>query len=205
MKLEKVVFMISIILPYRILAVDPATGISGWSILDVTSISPLRVTVVASGTINGEKIIRENKDLLKNFGRQYCILDVLFDRYVDLIQMYKPTAIVSESAYGYTHMSALISLTLAIHTLRRASHAALGVDIVTVVPTISKKSATGHGGADKDAMRKAYDDAAYITKEDRVLTEHEIDSIWHGIAHIRRDVIGDVEQISAKDKKKKKK
>lgn len=191
---------------YRILAIDPAAGTSGWCLIEITGYDPITATIVAHGTVSGDKLVREDKPLFKAFGRQFSIVDRLELAYASIIAEHQPDIVVSESAFGYTHMSALISLTLVIHSIRRASRALLGRDIVTVPPTISKKSATGSGGADKDAMRLAFDKADFVTRgpiED--FSEHEIDAFWHGMAHVHRDIIGDIVQVSAKDKKKKNK
>lgn len=192
------------ILPYRILAVDPATTKSGWAILDIVSLHPLKIVIVASGQLDGQKLLRNKKEMLTIFSSQFCVLDALLDEYERLIELYKPDQIVSESAYGYVHMSALIALTLAINVLRRASKRLLNKDVVTIPPTISKSAFAGSGGADKDRMRIAYQTNEYLegVVPNSEISEHEIDSIAHGVGYIRRDIIGDIQQISAKDKKR---
>lgn len=195
------------ILPFRIFAVDPASGKSGWAVLDVLSLYPLRVQIVATGQLDGDKLFRTRKEMFKTFKKQYCVLDCLYDEYCDLLKRYEPMYVVSEGAFGYVHLSAFISISFAIHTLRRAAHTILYKDPIEIPPTISKKAFTGHGAADKDMMRLAFNmteilDKSMLTEE---ISEHEVDAVAHGIGFIRRDVIGDVEQISAKDKKKKKK
>lgn len=200
--------MMSITLPYRILSVDPATGKSGWSILDLIRLNPLQVRIIAHGQFDGEKLFRKQKEMAERFHKQFCTLAALGQEYEDLMRMYKPDIVVSESAFGYAHMNALISLTLAINELRRASRIVLDKDIVTVPPTITKKAFTGSGSADKDHMRLAYQTHIYLegkVEDGNIISEHEIDAIGHGIGFIRRDIIGDIVQISAKDKKKKKK
>ncbi len=194
------------ILPYRILAVDPATTKSGWAILDIVSLSPLKIKIVASGQLDGQKLVRSKKEMIAIFPIQFCVLDALLDEYERLIELYKPDQIVSESAYGYVHMSALIALTLAINVLRRASKRLLNKDVITIPPTISKRAFAGSGGADKDHMRLAYQTNTYLegVVPDSEISEHEIDSIAHGVGHIRRDLIGDIQQISAKEKRRSK-
>lgn len=195
--------MSSITLPYRVFAVDPATTKSGWSLLVIESLSPLCVRIEAHGQIDGQKLLKFKKDMTSLFDKQYCVLDALQEEYSDLINKHKPDLVVSESAYGFSHMSALIALTLAINVLRRVSARILNKDIFTVAPTISKKAATGHGGADKDDMKKAYLNAEYISniKLDDI-SEHEIDSIFHGIAAIRILFVKDLVQVSAKEAKR---
>lgn len=194
-------------LPLKIFAVDPATTISGWSLLEVQSLTPLRIKVVRHGKLDGQKLLTKNKDLTKLFQRQFCVLDALEQEYIALLEELTPDIVVSESAYGYSHMSALIALTLAINTLRRASKVVLNKDIILIPPTISKLSFTGHGGADKDRMRAAFMTVPFlihdITSADQI-SEHEIDSVAHCCGYVRRDLVGDVVQISALEKKRQK-
>lgn len=193
-------------LPLRIFAVDPATTKSGWSVLELNSLNPLQITVLAHGELDGQKLLQKNKDISKLFQRQFCVLDALEQEYTTLLELYQPDEVVSESAFGYTHMSALIALTLAIHTLRNASKKVRGKDIVTVPPTVSKKSLTGSGAADKDQMKISLMTAEYITflTNPENISEHEIDGIAHGIGFIKRDITGEVIQISALEKKRQK-
>ena len=194
-----------ITLPIRIFSVDPATGYSGWSLLELVSLNPLEIRVLHHGQLEGQKLLRTKKEMSGLFQKQFCILDALYDEYVKLLTLYNPDIVVSEGAFGYKHLSALISLTLAINTLRRASRACLNKDIVEIPPTITKKAFTGSGNADKDAMRVAYYDNTYLVRTGIVdITEHEIDAIAHGCSWVMRDILHSVEQNHAKDKKKKK-
>lgn len=192
-------------LPLTVLAIDPATTISGWSILSLVSLDPLQIVVRDHGVIDGNKLAKRNKELSQKFQRQFCVLDALYHEYCDLIVKYSPDEIVSECAFGYKHMSAFMALTLAIHSLRRAARDTIGKDIHEVPPTISKKALADTGGADKPMMREAYFRVPFLIKPDCPdISEHEIDSVGHGTGYIRRDIIGDVVQVSAKDKKRKK-
>ena len=190
-------------LPLCIFSVDPATGKSGWALLEVISLIPLTVHVLKRGEFDGQKLLRQRKEKSKYIEKQYCILDALYDEYVDLLTEFQPDIVVSESAFGYKHMSALISLTLAIHTLRRASITVLNKDLQTVPPTISKRAFADHGGADKELMMKAYLGHIWLTDEcDNELTEHQVDAVAHGIGYVKRDITGEVIQISAADKRR---
>jgi len=190
-------------LPYRIFAVDPATGKSGWAVLDIVSLHPLKVNIVATGQLEGDKLVRLYKDMALIYQRQFTIVAALFTEYTRLLLEHKPDAVASEGAFGYNHMSAFLAISLAIHELRRACQQVLNKDIVLIPPTISKKSATGSGGADKDLMRLAYQTADYLTGivPDDLISEHEIDAIWHGIGYIKRDILQVISQVSAKEVK----
>lgn len=197
--------MMGIKLPFRIFSVDPATTISGWSVLVVESLDPLVIKIEAHGKLDGDKLFRTKKEMAVIFQKQFCVLDAIEEAYTDLVTQYKPDIIVSEGSFGFVHLSALIALTLAINALRRVSQKVINKDIVIVPPTITKLAFTGKGSADKDMMRQCYEQAEYLhnkTMED--ISEHEIDSIGHAIGYIRRDLLGTVIQISAKDKRKKK-
>lgn len=193
-------------LPLRIFAVDPATTKSGWAILELISLNPLKIKVLKHSQIDGQKLLTRNKDLFKLFQKQFCVLDALEQEYVSLIEEFQPDIVVSESAFGYTHMSAVIALTLAIDTLRRASKRVRGKDIVLVPPTISKKALTGSGGADKDQMKASMNSSEEIYFEEpcESISEHEIDAIAHGVGYIKRDITEEVVQISALEKKRQK-
>ena len=194
-------------LPYRVFAVDPATGKSGWAVLDLLSTNPLKIKIVAHGLLEGDKLLRTKKEMADIYPRQFCVLDALHDEYVRLIQLYKPDQVASESAFGYVHMSAFMSLTLAINTLRRVSAKILNKDIKEVPPTITKAAFTGRGGADKDLMRLAYQTNTYLegkVTDGNDISEHEIDAVGHAIGHIKRDILQTINQVSAKDKKRQK-
>ncbi len=193
-------------LPFRILAVDPATTLSGWSLLVLESINPLIIRIEAVGEIDGSKLLKTRKEMSQIFQKQFCTLDAIEEIYTSLVVNLKPDIVVSEGSFGFIHLSALIALTLAINVLRRVSRNVLNKDIVEIPPTISKLAFTGIGSANKELMREYYDKADYLIKSiNRELSEHEIDSISHGCAFIKRDILKTVIQISAKDKRKRKK
>lgn len=190
-------------LPYRILAIDPAITRSGWAVLDVISLNPLRIIIVATGQIDGQKLLKTRKDMMTRFQPSYCVLDALIAVYEEIMLHYDPDQIVTEGTYGHLHLAALISLTLVINVIRNLSKKLYDKDIIQIPPTISKVSFTGKGGADKDHMRLAYQTNEWLvgTVADDMISEHEIDAVSHGAAHVRRDLIGDVVQMSGKEKR----
>lgn len=198
--------MNEISLPYTIFAVDPATTISGWSVLSLESISPLSIKIIAHGQLDGQKLLRNKKDMSLYFQRQFCVLDALEEEYTRLINLYKPDVIVSEGSFGQKFMAALIALTLAINVLRRLSYKLLNKDLVEIPPTISKMAFTGSGGADKDKMRVAYHSLPYLIRiaSEEDITEHQIDACAHGVGFIKRDITKDIIQLSAKERRHRK-
>ena len=197
----------SISLPLRIFAGDPATTLSGWCLLELVSINPLQIKILKRGTIDGPKLLKTRKDMMQIFQKQFCILDALEEEYTRLLDEFRPDLVASEGAFAYVHVSAALALTLAINVLRRCAHKVLNKDVAIVPPTITKMAFAGKGNADKDQMRKAYLEAPFLIPDtaNEEISEHEIDAIGHGVGFIRRDIVGDVVQISAKEKKQKKK
>jgi Holliday junction resolvasome RuvABC endonuclease subunit len=192
-----------ITLPYRILAIDPASGKSGWTILDLVSLDPFRIIIVKHAQIDGQKLLRTKKEMSKIFPDYFCILDALEHEYMEIMKEYKPDQVVSESAFAFIHISAFASLKLVINAIRRASWLVLNKDITEVPPTITKMAFTGKGGADKDLMRWAYRTNDYLmnTVPDDQISEHEIDAVGHGVGHIMRDILKTVIQLSGKEKR----
>jgi len=191
-------------LPLRIFAVDPATTKSGWALIELISINPLKIRVLKHAQIDGQKLLTRNKELSKIFQKQFCVLELLEQEYTNLLDEFKPDVVVSESAFGYTHMSAFMALSLAIHTLRKACRNVLNQDLVTCPPTISKKALTGSGAADKDQMKEALLNSSEITFEEEPvdITEHQIDAVAHGYAYIKVFITKEIIQVSAKEQKR---
>jgi Holliday junction resolvasome RuvABC endonuclease subunit len=187
-------------LPLKIFSIDPATTKSGWAFSILESIDPLVVRVIAHGQIDGQKLLKYKKDMIPFYPKQFCVLDALEEEYTRLLTLYQPDVAVSECAFMHIHVNAALALTLAIHTFRRCVKNVLGISVIEVPPTISKMSMTGKGNADKDAMRVGYENAPFIIRTGaNQISEHEVDAISHGCAFVRRDIIKDIIQISAKE------
>jgi Holliday junction resolvasome RuvABC endonuclease subunit len=174
--------MIEYPLPFTVFSIDPAAGLSGWCFLRVESLKPLRIVIVAQGTIDGNKLLKFRKEMKAIYPKSYCVLDAIYDEYCKLLKEYDPDLLVTEGCFAYKYVNAVISLTLAINTFRRAAHHTLNKTIHEITPMESKKAFTGKGNADKDKMREAYFDNKWLIKSDRndIPTEHEIDATAHG-------------------------
>jgi len=196
--------MDAIKLPLRIFAVDPATTVSGWALLELVSLDPVVVHVLKRGELDGSKLFRQRKEMATIFDRQFCVLDVLHETYVSLIEEHRPDVVCSEGAFAAKHVSAALAISLAIYQVRRAAQKVLGRDAFLIAPTISKKAWTGSGNADKDAMRLVYQTRSPVIDlhDDPNVSEHEIDAIAHGYAYVCRDILGTVVQISALEVKR---
>lgn len=190
-----------------IMSVDPGITHMGISILEADE-KHHTIKILKRYHIEGYKLCREKKHLLKQFSNQFNVLIVYGVLFTDLIQEWGVDEVVSEGAFSYAIPAAVISLTLVIHQLRKASYELLKKDIHIVSPQFVKKAWTGSGHKDvsKEDMRTRYLQALDVigdeNREDA--TEHEIDSTAHGFAWLCRDVWKTVLQ-AIKPKKKKKK
>lgn len=198
----------SVILPYRIIAVDPAVGLSGWVVLDVECLDPLSIRVIDHGKIDGAKLVRDLNIKKPNFTKQYCVTTALRAFYGELAERFRPHKFVSEGAFGHLHLSAFTSLTLIIREIRHVSEQYLNDDVATVPPTVSKLSFTENGGADKDLMRICYKVIPWLIRLPRSqngteeeISEHEIDAISHGCAYVRAFMTQTVTWISGKERR----
>lgn len=190
------------ILPLKILAIDPAAaGISGWAELLLISLSPLTIKICNTGTLSGDQVYKQKKDIYPGYSKQYCIVDSLREEYIALIRRIQPHIVVSEGAFAGNNISAVISLTLAVNALRTAAHVTINKDIVIVAPRTTKKAFTGDSMADKDVMRLAFftNQELIHEKNNLEISEHEIDAVAHGYAFIKRDITHEIVQISSTD------
>lgn len=175
---------ISLAIPaVRILAFDPGVGKMGWAILDYYPSSGT-YQVVATGCWDGSKLIKTYKALAANFGKHYTTVMAIYDAAVNLIAEWSPTVVASEGAFHHKFPQVHASLTLVIHSVRRAAHTALGHDVKIVAPMETKKAIAKNHMANKDQMKAAVTTKVDITFTPDIdsmnLTEHEYDAIGHG-------------------------
>lgn len=178
--------MTSTFIPFTVFAIDPASGQSGWSLLLVESITPLKIKVLKHGVIDGNKLLKFRKDMKAIYPKNYCILDAIYESYCDLLKEYNPDVLVTEGCFVFKFVNAGFSLTLVINCFRRAAHHTLNKTIHEVAPMESKKAFTGKGNADKDKMREYFYSNAWLDKSECSIdmTEHEIDAIAHGCTYV---------------------
>lgn len=136
--LDDIVSGIRCIMIRRVLAFDPAISLAGFAIVDYDD-DKNTFTVPYYGVINGDTFFSRKDPLTKEFSRSFCILEKYELHIKDMVNLYKPDLIVCESAFAYKFVAALISLTLVIHTIRRASRYELGKDISTLAPQEVKR------------------------------------------------------------------
>lgn len=178
----------------RILGLDPGAGKMGWSILDYYPTLGHYV-VVATGCWDGAKLIKHHKALVANFGKHYTILMAIYDSTCKLIAEWSPTVIGSEGAFHHKFPQVHASLTLVIHSVRRAAHDILNQDVEIVAPMETKKMIAKNHMANKDQMKAAVLHKTDITFADGIdyqnLTEHEYDAIGHGYTAYQKIIQSD--------------
>lgn len=177
----------------RTLAVDPGSGALGWALICYNTTTGTAV-VTHRGTLTGQRVLKERKVMQEKFSKAFIILDVYYSIFCQLMDEHQPHYVVSEGAFYHKFAQTYASLTLVIHTLRRACHAKLGTDLYEVAPMETKKLITGKSMADKSQIKAALlamtnlviVDSKAAPLED--VTEHEFDAIGHGLTFIARDL-----------------
>lgn len=161
----------------------------GWCVMDYDPAHQTYV-VIKTGTLNGHKLIKFEKDIKDHFSKSFCILSAYLKSCRDLITTYKPQYVVSEGAFHSKFPQTLIALTLIIHTIRTACRDVTGRDIFVVAPMETKKEVANHHMADKELIKKSVLKfpslrfSSELVPDD--MSEHEFDAVAHGICFIRR-------------------
>lgn len=175
----------------RVLAFDPGSTKMGWALIcyDLEQCSAI---VPKHGLLTGQHLLKERKELQHKFSKAFIILEVYYHIFCRLIETHRPDFVVTEGAFYYRFVQAYASLTLVIHTLRRACHDTLGRDLHEVAPMETKKLVTGISMADKDQIKAALLARANLTIDDTEdaplaeMSEHEYDAVGHGLTFIAR-------------------
>ena len=171
----------------RILAFDPAAGEMGWAVIDVDT-TTLTKTVFRYGTLRGSQLIRDHKELLQLFPKNFIIMDIIRVCVGSMIREYRPNYVVYESAFVHKFPQAYASLVLVIHSIRQACKTELGRDAASIAPMETKKAIANDHMATKDLIRQKIMRSPTIvikpTKQNNIAdaNEHEIDAIAHGCA-----------------------
>lgn len=179
----------------RILAFDPAITDMGWAYILFDTEKKIYV-VQESGVIHGNKLTAGMQTYQKRFQKSFMTSMKMYDAVVDLIFKFRPQYIASEGAFYSKYPQAWASLSIVIHTLRRAWYytieaslteavnKTMGDDVYLVAPMETKKIITGKGMADKDQMKAgvlAYKNLYIKSPNKKNLAEHEYDAIGHGV------------------------
>lgn len=178
----------------RVLAFDPGIGEMGWALLHYQTATG-KVHVAKHGTLVGAKLIKDKKEQWAKFSKSFVTLDAYYCTAVEMLREYEPDEVVVEGAFYHKFAQTFASLTLVIHTLRRACRDVLGKNLHEVAPQETKKTVSGYATADKAKMREAV-----LTHPDLVIkdskqypiaeaSEHAIDAIAHGTTFILKTLL----------------
>ncbi len=174
----------------RILAFDPGSTMMGWCVIDYDN-TLHRFNILHHETITGTQLLKQRKTMQAKFTKSFIVLDVYYDIFCQLITTYQPNYIVTEGAFYHRFVQAYASLTLVIHTLRRACWVLQCDNIHEVAPMETKKTITGNSMADKTLIKTcilAMPEIDNLTDVDDI-SEHEFDAIAHGITFIRKHLV----------------
>ena len=177
----------------QVLAFDPGVGMMGWCHIQF-DLSDGTSVVLRRGLITGQHLLKERKELQNKFSKSFIILEVFFEIFCQLIDECKPDYVVTEGAFYHKFAQTYASLSLVIHTLRRACRIKLGCDLYEVAPMETKKAITGNHMADKNQIKQSLMTRPGLTiKESPTapledVSEHEYDAIGHGLTFIAKDL-----------------
>lgn len=177
----------------RILAIDPGVTVLGWALLCYDLVDGNTV-VSEHSVLTGQRLLKERKAMQDRFSKSFIVLEVYYQLFCQLIEEHRPDYVVSEGAFYHRFAHTYASLTLVIHTLRRACHDKLGCDIYEVAPMETKKTVTGNNMADKSQIKSALQTRQGLTILETVetpleeISEHEYDAIGHGLAFIAKEL-----------------
>lgn len=177
----------------RCMSFDPGAGAMGVAVIDYDTDTG-KFKVVDTMTVEGKKLLKQYKELRANFADSFCIQHAYYHLIVDdLYPKYKPDLFVSEGAFHHKFVATLISLTLIIGVIRRASQVCLGIDVGIVAPMETKKLIAQKSMANKDEIKAAILGNTNIIFEHILLpdelTEHEFDAVGHGCAYIMKNLL----------------
>ena len=191
---------------YRVLSIDPGITNTGWAVTDY-NVKTSVMTTSAYGNFDKAYLVTQRKamqsqDMHKRYVKHYVLLDAYFYVICDLIEKYKPDEIVCEGAFAHKFIQAYMSLTLVIHTIRRAAHACIDKDIHIVAPQEAKLWVTSSGSSTKTETSTAILDYKNLTiKSNKQRTiekapNHVFDAIAIGVTFIQKSL---VVMLSAED------
>jgi Holliday junction resolvasome RuvABC endonuclease subunit len=172
----------------KLLSFDPGLAHMGYSCSYYYPDSG-KIEVVKHGTVEGAKLLKTRKDMLKEFSKQFTILTVYEEIISDLMMWFGPLGpdfTVSESPFQGQFAQTYAALTLVVNAIRRCSYALYLKDIYVIAPRESKKAITGGGGATKEEVATAViDNKNIVITSNEELSEHIYDSIAAAYAFVK--------------------
>jgi Holliday junction resolvasome RuvABC endonuclease subunit len=183
----------------RLLCLDPALSICGWSVIDIRlelmkkNTEP-KISVNRFGCIksNMEAVRATNRDQVSLYGKQIFSLGLLRDNVAALIEEFQPDHVIIEDAFYNPKMpNAFASLLQCICVVAMLCRDRFNKTIHRIPTRSAKQTIFGSGGANKQDVISAVLNCEHIVfkqkKNSINLTEHEADSIaigYHFAIHI---------------------
>ena len=172
----------------RILCIDPAITVCGWSIVDVHITSNLvMLNVIKYGCIKSAQAISRKiyREEVEKFNKRLISLTFLRNNLDEIMVQYQPQYIVTEGAF---HMpgrtNAFVSLTSIINTMELHCFDKYQLPLFRVAPKSAKETIAATGTAGKQTVIEAVLGAENIkfkyAKHINQINEHEADSVSIG-------------------------
>jgi len=172
----------------RVLAFDPAMGVTGWSVMDADDSTGFKDCVVFKfGSIKPASTVSKvlYSDKVNTFGKSTVSLNYLQEQVCLLIDEFKPDFIAIEDTYlDPRRPTAYASLLQWICAVKLVCLQRYNMPIFLVASKVAKQSVTGHGGSTKVSIQESLLDRSDVKfkqkKQSDMLSEHEADSIAVG-------------------------
>lgn len=172
---------------YRYIAIDPGSNTLGLSVFDVNLVT-LEERVVEAVTFSGEKLSARRPYVNEIHGDKFARLRAHEVNLLNLMERWKPNAVICESPFLGRFPQAFAALTETLSMIRRATYAFdPSICVETVDPPTAKLAVGVSGkGKDKEDVRqgvlKLRDQGVIfdLPRPLEELDEHSIDSIAVG-------------------------
>ena len=177
----------------KILAFDPAMGVTGWSVLTTDLFNPIDCTVTKFGSIKPAAVVSKVafRDEVELYGRSTVSLGYLREQVALLIEEHKPDYIAVEDTYLDPHRpTAYASLLQWICAVKLICREKYKKPLFLISTKTAKHAVTGKGSSGKLAIQEAILTNPNIKFRQKVdatsteLTEHVADSIAVGAGFI---------------------
>lgn len=171
----------------RILSFDPGTTCLGWAVSNYT-LENDKMQVIKYGNTTPSYLAKKMKEDCERYTQQMISLHVIELAAKELIELYKPTFVVTEDAFFQPgRVNAFIALKLCIHTIARVCKDN-NLGLFKLAPCDIKKMISGMGNANKITIQESilnHPDISFKAAKqlsfDKMI-EHEADAIAVGWA-----------------------
>lgn len=173
----------------RVLAFDPAMGITGWCRIDIDLSKPNDYFVSKTGIIKPAQTTAKvaYSERVAMYGKSTVTLDFLQDQVDQLVAENKPVYIAVEDTYLDPHRpQAYASLLTWITAVKLMLMQKYRLNIYLIPTKVAKQAICGYGGSNKKSVQESIIERDDIRFKDKkgvlVLSEHEADAVAVGIS-----------------------